>query len=251
MVSSFAYSPTRCGSSFSRERFILVCQIFVGLELGSMITTRTPNGASSSRSVSLIASIANLLAEYAPITGVETLPLMLLTLIIVPFALLSSGNNACVTRNCAITLTSNCAVRSSNEINSSGAAKAVPALFNSASRRGVAVATICARLATCSAFVISHTTGVMCSLYTSSNALARLSLSSSLRTVPKTCQPCRASCSAVSRPKPLEQPVITIVFVVLLFILRSNTAPQAQAYQFCAGLEAKLMWVHCSSMTKN
>jgi len=95
-------------------------QIAVGLPPGSITTTFTPKGASSSRSESLKASSANLLAWYAPVTGNAIRPPMLETLMMVPRAALSSGNSVWVTATCATTLTSSCARKSASGRSSSG-----------------------------------------------------------------------------------------------------------------------------------
>ena len=92
-----------------------------------------PNGASSTRSESAIASSANFDIAYAPRNGSAERPPIEPISTMRPRERRSAGRNACSTRSWPTTFTSSCRVSSSGGRNSSGAAIPIPALSTSAS----------------------------------------------------------------------------------------------------------------------
>ena len=117
-------------SSIGRCGFV---QIAVAIVPGSMIETWIPNGASSTRSESAIASSANFDIAYAPRNGSAERPPTEPIRTTRPRDRRSAGKNACSTRSCPTTFTSSWRVNSSGGKNSSGAAIPMPALSTSAS----------------------------------------------------------------------------------------------------------------------
>ncbi len=126
------YSSAACGGNSWTLRCGFV-QMGVAIVPGSTIVTRMPNGATSSRSESAIASSANFDIAYAPMNGSADLPPIDPISTMRPRERRSFGRNTCSTRSWPTTLTSSWRVSSSGGRNSSGAAIAMPALSTSAS----------------------------------------------------------------------------------------------------------------------
>ena len=100
---------------------------------GSMRTTSMPHAFNSIRSASVMASRANLEAQYAPANGNTFSPPTDPMLTMRPRARRSNGKNACVTATCPVTLTSNCRLKESSGTNSIGPGSTTPALLTSPS----------------------------------------------------------------------------------------------------------------------
>src|SRR6266540_501396 len=171
---------------------------------GSITITRTPNGSSSRRRLSEIASKANLDAAYGPMNGKAPSPATELMLTIRPRDALSSGRNACVTATAPIRFTSRTRRSSSSGNSSSGPAAGIPALFTSPSSGAPARAPSTCSLAR--AMLAVSVTSIRTAVTPARSSAAS---SSARRTVPNTRKPRPATCRAMAAPKPVEAPVTT------------------------------------------
>src|SRR6266516_2948373 len=171
---------------------------------GSITITRTPNGSSSRRRLSEMASRANLDAAYGPMNGNAPRPAIELMLTIRPRETLRSGKNACVTARAPIRFTSKARRSSSSGNSSSGPAAGIPALFTSPSSGAPASAR-----STCSLARAMLAVSVTSIRTTVTPSRANATSSSARRTVPNTRKPRPARCRAMAAPKPVEAPVTT------------------------------------------
>src|SRR6267154_1352693 len=173
---------------------------------GSITITLTPNGSSSRRRLSEIASRANLEAAYGPRNGSAPRPATELMLTMRPRDALRSGRNVCVTATAPTRLTSRTRLSSSSGNSSSGPAAGIPALFTSpASGAPARARSTCSRArAMLAVSVTSIRTAV-------TPARSSAASSSARRTVPNTRKPPLrpARCRAMAAPKPVEAPVTT------------------------------------------
>src|SRR6266567_153825 len=171
---------------------------------GSITITRTPNGSSSRRRLSEMASRANLDAAYGPMNGNAPRPAIELMLTIRPRDALRSGRNAWVTAKAPTRFTSRTRRSSSSGNSSSGPAAGIPALFTSPSSGAPASARSTCSLARAmlAVSVTSIRTGVTPSRASATSSSAR-------RTVPNTRKPRPARCRAMAAPMPVEAPVTT------------------------------------------
>src|SRR5438128_2153313 len=166
--------------------------------------TRTPNGNSSRRRLSEIASRPNLDAAYGPRNGRAPRPATELMLTMRPRDTLRSGRNACVTATTPIKFTSRTRRSSSSGNSSRGPAAGIPALFTSAMSGVVprARSTSPRTRVMLAVSVTSIRTAVTPSRVSAISSSAR-------RTVPKTRRPRPARCRAMAAPMPVEAPVTT------------------------------------------
>src|SRR5882724_8487499 len=171
---------------------------------GSITITRTPNGSSSRRRLSEIASRPNLDAAYGPRNGRAPRPATELMLTIRPRDGLRSGRNACVTATAPMRFTSRTPRSSSSGNSSSGPAAGIPALFTSPLRGAPARARSTCSLAR--AMLAVSVTSIRTAVTPARSSAAS---SSARRTVPKTRKPRPARCRAIAAPMPVEAPVTT------------------------------------------
>src|SRR5882672_1545175 len=171
---------------------------------GSITITRTPNGSSSRRRLSDIASRPNLDAAYGPRNGRAPRPATELMLTIRPRDALRSGRNACVTATALMRFTSRTRRSSSSGNSSSGPAAGIPALFTSPPRGTPASAR-----STCSLARAMLTVSVTSIRTAVTPARSSAASSSARRTVPKTRKPRPAKCRTRAAPMPVEAPVTT------------------------------------------
>src|SRR3989442_8206064 len=171
---------------------------------GSITITLTPNGSSSRRRLSEIASRPNLDAAYGPRNGRAPRPATELMLTMRPRDALRSGRNACVTATAPMRFTSRIFRSSSSGNSSRGPAAGIPALFTSAMSGVVPRARSTSPRARMmlAVSVTSIRTGVTPSRASATSSSAR-------RTVPNTRKPRSARCRAMAAPKPVEAPVTT------------------------------------------
>src|SRR6266513_2698323 len=151
---------------------------------GSITITRTPNGSSSRRRLSEMASRANLEAAYGPMNGNAPRPAIELMLTIRPRDALRSGKNACVTAS-------------------------APIRFTSKARRSPSSGAPASARSTCSLARAMLAVSVTSIRTTVTPSRANATSSSARRTVPNTRKPRPARCRAMAAPKPVEAPVTT------------------------------------------
>src|SRR6267378_2484297 len=191
---------------------------------GSITITLTPNGSSSRRRLSEIASRPNLDAAYGPRNGSALRPATELMLTMRPRDALRSGRNACVTATAATRLTSRTRLSSSSGNSSSGPAAGIPALFTSpASGAPARARSTCSRArAMLAVSVTSIRTAV-------TPARSSAASSSARRTVPNTRKPRPATCRTMAAPKPVEAPVTTTPPLTrAIYDLRASVAVRSQ-----------------------
>src|SRR5256885_8678572 len=171
---------------------------------GSITITQTPNGSSSRRRLSEMASNANFDAAYGPRNGRAPRPATELMLTMRPCDALRSSRNACVTATAPIRFTSRTCRSSSSGNSSSGPAAGIPALFTSPTSGAPASARSTCSLARAmlAASVTSIRTAVTPSRASATSSSAR-------RTVPNTRKPRLARCRAMAATMPVEAPVTT------------------------------------------
>src|SRR2546426_2399155 len=174
---------------------------------GSTTITLTPNGSSSRRRLSEIASRANLDAAYGPRNGRAPRPATELMLTMRPRDALRSGRNACVTARAPIRFTSRTRRSSSSGNSSSGPAAGIPALFTSPSSGAPARARSTCSLAR--AMLAGSVTSIRTAVTPARSSAAS---SSARRTVPNTRKPparparCRAANLRPSRQRRRARP---------------------------------------------